>query len=85
MRHILIACLLAGCTLNPYPAPPDEEVPGTCASAEENRDRLGGCGIGDDFEELCLDAEQAEAEIGIRLPVGCMTHAASCAEFKACR
>jgi len=85
-RWILLAAALTGCSLTSYPPLPPPDGPGDCSSARANLERLGGCGRDvEGYEARCRDAQAAEAEIGLRHPVACMTAAVSCEELKACR
>lgn len=75
--------LLAGCSVRQLP-PADGN--GTCGTAAENLEKLGGCGRQvDDWAERCVDASRVKAEVGERLPLTCMTNAATCEAFRGCR
>jgi hypothetical protein len=80
----LVACLFfIGCAVYP-PLPPDPSG-ATCASACANLRQLGGCG--NDMsrcDQDCADAEHAEAQLGIRHPVRCLTEATTCEAAKGC-
>jgi len=79
MKALIAAALLAlGCGPQPRPLPPPDG-PGDCTTAAANLRKLGGCGLEPArIEKDCHDAEQAEAEVGVRTPVGCLTAAPSC-------
>lgn len=86
MRTILlVAALVAGCTVTPAPVAPPPDGPGTCETACSHLAELGGCGIenasclGD-----CAAESSAESEIGVHFPTGCLTAAASCQEALRC-
>lgn len=83
LAESVAAILAASCALSPPPLPPPTG-PGDCASACANLERLG-CGLGPFCEQDCEDAAAAEAEVGIRLDVACLTAAASCEEARRCR
>jgi hypothetical protein len=76
----------ASCRPLPPPLPPPE-APGTCETAFETIRQLpDGCGMNlEHFVADCHDAEAAEAQDGVRLPVGCLTAAKTCEEAMACR
>jgi hypothetical protein len=83
MRFIVLALVLASCVPVPVMPPPDGV--GNCASATENLKKLGGCGEDmTTFESNCNDAADAEASLGVRLPVGCLTAAPDCREASLC-
>lgn len=85
MKHLL-ALLLVGCTVTPTPVMPPPDGAGTCETACARLAELGGCGIGSATCRTDCDAESAaESEIGVRLPVGCLTAAKSCEEARSCR
>lgn len=86
MKALLAAALLSfGCGPQPPPLPPPDG-PGDCRTAAENLRELGGCGLEPTrVEQDCRDAAQAEAEVGERFPVGCLTAAQSCAVAQSCK
>lgn len=77
-----VACS-AGIDAPPLPPP---SGPGDCNTACANLQALGGCGV---EARRCIDdcrsVTDAEADIGIRYPAGCLTAATSCAEAEVCR
>lgn len=85
MRHVLLALALAvGCVPAPVVPPPDG--PGDCATTEANLRKLGGCGIDlETFAKDCAAESQAESEIGVRLPLGCLSAGQTCAEEWSCK
>lgn len=95
MRRVApLLVLLAGCSwsVGPAPAPqpsPDPAPPpgeATCGTALARLEELGGCDVAlDGFEKRCIDAQKAEAEIGIEYPVACMTAAGTCEAYRRCR
>lgn len=85
-RHLIALLFPVSCALQTPPVQPPADIGGTCESAWATAKRLGGCGaVAAGWVERCHDAERAEAELGLRLPVGCMTSSATCAEWSACR
>lgn len=84
MRWILFVLTLAGCTILPPPAPPASGA--SCSTAAATARKLGGCGHDvETFEGHCVDAQKAEAELGLMYPVECLTEATSCEGFDSCR
>ncbi len=81
---LLLAAILAGCA-PPHPVAPPDTGPGTCTTAEMNLRELGGCGVDlTTFAVDCAAEHQAEAEIGVRLPVACLTNSKTCEESRRC-
>lgn len=79
----LMNLVFGGCTVRHLP-PPDAS--GDCSSAASALTVLGGCGVDlSRFEQDCRDAERAEAQIGLRYPVGCLSSATTCEAARACR
>ena len=88
MKALLVVALLAfGCGPQPPPRPlPPPDGPGDCSTAAANLAKLGGCGLEPArIEQDCRDATSAEAEVGERFPVGCLTAAASCETAQRCK
>ena len=81
----LLSAVLVACNVYQTPPPgPPPDGPGTCGSACRNLDRLG-CGLGPDCLDLCEQTMAAEADVGERLPVGCLTAAETCDAAALCR
>ncbi len=83
--------MLAGCgpvfvEPEPPPLPPPDDPDATCATACENLGKLpDGCGIATaKCLKNCEGASEAEAEVGVRFPVGCIQNAKSCDEAWTC-
>lgn len=81
---------LAGC-VDPPPkplAPPDVEG-STCESACANLAKLSpdACGAGSEAEcgKLCEGTREAEAELDISFPTGCLTAAQDCEQAGRCK
>jgi len=71
--------------ITPRPAPPDP-TGYTCETVIANLKKLGGCGVDiATFVDGCHAAQDAEHQVGVALPVGCMSVAGSCVDAKACR
>jgi hypothetical protein len=86
MRALAALLLMLGCGPPQRPLPPPLDGPGDCRTAAENLQRLGGCGLDPArVEQDCRDAEEAEADVGVRLPVGCLTAATTCDDAAICR
>jgi hypothetical protein len=82
----ILLLALVGCTITPAPVMPPPDGPGDCSSACANLARLGGCGIDPaTCEGDCADNGGAEAELGVRFPVGCLAAAESCDAAMLCR
>jgi hypothetical protein len=84
---VLLSTVLSalGCGPPPRPLPPPDG-PGDCSTAAANLAKLGGCGLEPArIEQDCRDATGAEAEVGERFPVGCLTAAASCEAAQRCK
>lgn len=86
---VILLTLVAGCSFHTgpdpvTPEPPSPDGPGDCSTATANLVELG-CEEAKGFEQNCLDAQAAEAKLGIAYPVGCLTAAKSCEAARACR
>lgn len=92
MRRAALLGLLAlaglGCTVQPsvLPVVPPDDGPGTCETARETATKLGSCGVDlATFLERCENRVRAYAQADAVYPLGCLTAARSCDEFRACR
>lgn len=86
MKHIIISIVLIGCTVQTVPVVPPPDGPGTCETACQRLQELGGCGVRvDTCPEDCRAAREAEEGVGVRFPVGCLTAVSSCAEAERCQ
>lgn len=89
MKLVPIIIFVAGCTVQTAPVAPVPETPdppGTCETARMRLAELGSCGMDlDRFVADCRAAEVAEADLDIKLPVGCLTNAPDCAAAERCR
>ena len=82
---LMVLCvILSGCTVTTYPPAPPPDGSATCESVCA-RDVEINCGLGPNCVEDCHDADRREREIGKRLPLACMTTAATCTERDQCR
>lgn len=83
-----LLALAIGCTVQSETVPvvPSDDGPGTCETARETAARLGGCDVNlGTFLERCENRVRAYAQADAVYPLGCLTAAQSCPEFRACR
>ncbi len=86
MRHILLALLLAGCTVRDVRPVPPQPHGGTCETAHASLTTLGGCGANlPRFVQDCEDRQAFNASRGRGLALDCLTEAKSCEEALSCR
>lgn len=84
MKKLLFAAFIAlSCT--PLPPPVSPELEASCAGAEQNLTRIGGCTLDvAGFAERCESAARADAEVGVTSDVACLARAETCEEFLIC-
>lgn len=78
----LLCFALVGCHPPARTTLPPAKGPGDCSTAKARLLELGGCQQDvEAFERHCLAEEMHEADIGLRLPVACLTAADDCHTF----